>query len=314
MKNRLIGLLLIVCCTSVSPVRALEHVVFTPQWMPQAQFAGYYVAKEMGFYKEVGLDVEIVHPSLTMSAMSRIRNNVSQIATMQLCQAMEIIDNGYSLVNILQTSMNDATMIISRNNKSPLKLKGARVAKWMDFGHMALCFNIKEGLDYQWIPLSMTISLFVKGYVDAMIAESYNEYNQLLQSGITISEESIYRLSDHGYNVQEDGVYMTREYYQNHKEQAQKFAQASKKGWEWVVKHQEEALDIVMRYVHQDHIGTNRTIQRLMLQEVLRLQVDKQSGKREFRLRPDMVKLASRLMLECKILKHEVKYEQLISE
>ena len=314
MKNRLIGLLLIVCCTSVSPVRALEHVVFTPQWMPQAQFAGYYVAKEMGFYKEVGLDVEIVHPSLTMSAMSRIRNNVSQIATMQLCQAMEIIDNGYSLVNILQTSMNDATMIISRNNKSPLKFKGARVAKWMDFGHMALCFNIKEGLDYQWIPLSMTISLFVKGYVDAMIAESYNEYNQLLQSGITISEESIYRLSDHGYNVQEDGVYMTREYYQNHKEQAQKFAQASKKGWEWVVKHQEEALDIVMRYVHQDHIGTNRTMQRLMLQEVLRLQVDKQSGKREFRLRPDMVKLASRLMLECKILKHEVKYEQLISE
>ena len=268
----------------------------------------------MGFYKEVGLDVEIVHPSLTMSAMSRIRNNVSQIATMQLCQAMEIIDNGYSLVNILQTSMNDATMIISRNNKSPLKLKGARVAKWMDFGHMALCFNIKEGLDYQWIPLSMTISLFVKGYVDAMIAESYDEYNQLLQSGITISEESIYRLSDHGYNVQEDGVYMTREYYQNHKEQAQKFAQASKKGWEWVVKHQEEALDIVMRYVHQDHIGTNRTMQRLMLQEVLRLQVDKQSGKREFRLRPDMVKLASRLMQECKILKHEVKYEQLISE
>ena len=240
MKNWLIGLLLIVCCLSVSPVRALEHVVFTPQWMPQAQFAGYYVAKEMGFYKEVGLDVEIVHPSLTMSAMSRIRNNVSQIATMQLCQAMEIIDNGYSLVNILQTSMNDATMIISRNNKSPLKLKGARVAKWMDFGHMALCFNIKEGLDYQWIPLSMTISLFVKGYVDAMIAESYDEYNQLLQSGITISEESIYRLSDHGYNVQEDGVYMTREYYQNHKEQAQKFAQASKKGWEWVVKHQED--------------------------------------------------------------------------
>ena len=104
---------------------------------------------------------------------------------------------------------------------------------------------------------------------------------------------------------------MTRDYYNSHKEQARRFAQASRKGWEWAAQHPEETLDIVMRYVEKAHIATNRTMQRLMLQEVLRLQVDRESKKREFRLRPDMVQKASRLMKENGMLKGEVTYESL---
>ena len=51
-----------------------------------------------------------------------------------------------------------------------------------------------------------------------------------------------------------------------------------------------------------------------MLAEVLRLQVDRESKKREFRLRPDMVQLASQLMAENNMLSREVKYEELVSE
>ena len=92
---------------------------------------------------------------------------------------------------------------------------------------------------------------------------------------------------------------MARDYYMAHKEQAKKFAQASKKGWEWTAQHPDETLDIVMKYVDEGHIATNRVMQRLMLKEILRLQVDRESKKREFRLRPDMVKQASQLMGEC---------------
>jgi NitT/TauT family transport system substrate-binding protein len=53
-------------------------------------------------------------------------------------------------------------------------------------------------------------------------------------------------------------------------------------------------------------------MQRLMLKEILRLQVDRESKKREFRLRPDMVRLASRLMAENAMLSREIKYEELI--
>jgi NitT/TauT family transport system substrate-binding protein len=49
-----------------------------------------------------------------------------------------------------------------------------------------------------------------------------------------------------------------------------------------------------------------------MLKEVLRLQIDRESKKREFRLRPDMVKHANRLMLENKMIDREIKYEQLV--
>ena len=140
---------------------------------------------------------------------------------------------------------------------------------------------------------------------------SYNEYYQLVQAGIEMSDKNVYRFCDHGYNVQEDGVYMTRDYYEKHKELAKKFAQASRRGWEWAAQHSEEALDIVMQYVERDHIATNRIMQRLMLKEVLRLQVDRESKKREFRLRPDMVQLASRLMVEYGMLSKEVTYSQL---
>ena len=49
-----------------------------------------------------------------------------------------------------------------------------------------------------------------------------------------------------------------------------------------------------------------------MLKEVLRLQVDRESKKREFRLRPDMVKLASQLMVENQMLGREITYSELI--
>ena len=122
----------------------------------------------------------------------------------------------------------------------------------------------------------------------------------------------MYRFCDHGYNVQEDGVYMKRDYYEKHREQAHKFAQASRKGWEWAAQHPEEALDIVMQYVDRENIATNRVMQRLMLKEVLRLQVDRESKKREFRLRPDMVRQASRLMVQNHMLSREVTYQELI--
>ncbi len=253
-----------------------DEFVFTPQWTAQAQFAGYYVAESKGFFREAGINVRIEHPSATQPAMSRLRNNQCQATTLQLCQAMEIVDEGMPLVNILQTSMNNGMVIVSSRGKDPLTQKGARVGIWsVGFGQLAICMSIKDGLDYEWVRFAQNVNLFV--------------------------------------NVQEDGVYMRRDYYEKHRDQAEKFAKACRKGWEWAAKHPEETLDIVMQYVQKNRIATNRVMQKLMLREVLRLQVDRESKKREFRLRPDMVRQASMLMLENRMLEHEVTYEQLIN-
>ena len=290
-----------------------ETIVFTPQWTAQAQFAGYYVAEAMGFYREAGVDVRIEHPLTTQPAMSRLRKNQCQATTLQLCQAMEIVDGGIPLVNILQTSMNNAMVIVSARDQDPLTQKGARVGIWsVGFGQLAICMSIKEHLDYEWVRFAHNVNLFVAGALDATLAMSYNEYYQLVQAGIKMTDKNVYRFCDHGYNVQEDGVYMTREYYSEHKDQARRFAEASKRGWEWAAEHPDETLDIVMKYVDMNNIATNRVMQQLMLQEVLRLLVDRESKHREFRLRPDMVQEASRLMVENKMLSREVTYEELI--
>ena len=310
---RLLTTLAILLAFCYSKVQAQsETIVFTPQWTAQAQFAGYYVAEAKGFYREAGLTVKIEHPSATMSAMTRLKNNQCQATTLQLCQAMEMIEEGMPLVNILQTSMNNAMVIVSARGQDPLTQKGAKVGIWsVGFGQLAICMSIKDHLNYKWVRFAQNVNLFLSGALDATLAMSYNEYYQLIQAGLEITDQNVYRFCDHGYNVQEDGVYMTREFYTEHRDQAMKFAQASQKGWEWAAQHPEEALDIVMKYVDRDHIATNRTMQRLMLNEVLRLQVDRESKKREFRLRPDMVKQASRLMVENKMLSREVTYEDL---
>lgn len=289
-----------------------ETIVFTPQWTAQAQFAGYYVAEAKGFYRNAGVKVRIEHPTATQPAMSRLRNNECQATTLQVCQAMEIIDGGIPLVNILQTSMNNAMVIVSACDKDPLTQKGARVGIWsVEFGQLAICMSKKDHLNYNWVRFAQNVNLFVSGALDATLAMSYNEYYQLVQAGIKMTDKNVYRFCDHGYNVQEDGVYMTRDYYETHKDLAHRFAQASKKGWEWAAAHPDETLDIVMQYVEKNHIATNRVMQRLMLKEVLRLQVDRESKKREFRLRPDMVRLASRLMKENQMLSREITYEEL---
>jgi NitT/TauT family transport system substrate-binding protein len=316
MKEKLLILtLLLTACLPIAAQQTSNKFVFTPQWTAHAQFAGYYVAKEKGFYKQAGIDVDIVHPSVSQTAMNRLQNRESQATTLQLCQAMELIDNGIPLVNILQTSMNNGTVIVSRRDKDPLTQRGARVGMWhAGFSQIPICMSIKEKLNYKWIRFTSNVDLFLKGAIDATLAMSYNEYYQLMQMGFTFTDNNVYRFCDHGYNIQEDGVYMRRDYYEAHKDQARKFAQASKKGWEWAAEHPEETLDIVMKYVHENHITTNRVLQRLMLKEVLRLQIDQKSKKREFRLRPDMVKSASKLMKECQLLKNEVTYNQLIAD
>ena len=251
---------MLLCLLSLT-AGAQDEIVFTPQWTAQAQFAGYYVAEAKGFYREAGVKVRIEHPSVTQPAMARLRSGKCQATTLQLCQALEIVDAGIPLVNILQTSMNNAMVIVSAKDMNPLSQKGARVGIWsVGFGQLAICMSIKDHLDYQWVRIAQNVNLFVAGALDATLAMSYNEYYQLIQAGMEISDKAVYRFCDHGYNVQEDGVYMTREYYQTHRQQARKFAEASRKGWEWAAQHPDEALDIVMQYVDKDRIATNRTL------------------------------------------------------
>ena len=83
---------------------------------------------------------------------------------------------------------------------------------------------------------------------------------------------------------------------------------------EWAAEHPDETLDIVMDYVQNNHIATNRVLQELMLEEILRLQKDRDSGEREFVLRPEMVEKASHMLYENGFILNEVTYNQICPE
>ena len=305
------------CLALLSPVvaEAAEPFVFTTVWTAQAEFAGYYVAKEKGFYREAGLDVKIQHPSLTSSVYHRLETDECDAGMFALMSALDIIDSGTPLVNIFQTSMNSSYLIVSRWGEDPKTLRGKRVAVYnSEPNYLTFMMNEREQMKYDFIHFTTNVNVFLSGAVDAMVVVSYNEYNQLLQAGFSMPEKSIYRFRDHGYNIQENGVYVKRSYYDTHRRQVKAFAEASKRGWEWTAAHPDEALDIVMKYVRENNSPTNRVMQKLMLQEILRLQKDPDSGRREYRVRPDMVKKASQMMLECGMLKREVTYQELMGQ
>ena len=306
-------LIAVLALAAALPAAGQTKFVFSPQWMAQAQFAGYYVAKDMGFYDEEGLDVEIRHPFSTQTLENRVREGESQAYSMFLSQAMELVDKGIPLVNILQTSMNSSLVIVSRYGADPITLRNAKVLTWRaGLGQIPKSVAARENLDYRWITASSSLNLFVAGAVDATLATTYNEYYQLLQTGLITPGKGIYRFSEHGYNIQEDGVYMSAAAYRKDRDSAERFARASRRGWEWAAEHPDETLEIVMKYVKEYRIPTNRVLQQLMLEEVLRLQLDPDSGEREFRLRPDMVDKVGGLMLEGGVIKKEIKYEQLL--
>lgn len=287
--------------------------VFAPQWTAQAQFAGYYAALEKGFYEEEGLNVEIVHPFATQDLRERVLTAEADAVTLPLTEAMYFVSTGHPLVNLLQTSMNGAMTAVSRNGQSPLSLNNAKVVTWMaGYDRLAKSLFADKGLDCQWIEAANSVNIYVAGAADVLIAMTYNEMIQIRQAGLNPSGEAVYRFRDNGYNIQEEGIYMPRSRYLRDKDRADRFARASRRGWEWVADNQEEALDIVMKYVKKYRIATNRVVQKLMLQEVLHLQLDSSSGLREFRLRPDMVEKANELLFKSGSLKRKVKVEELL--
>lgn len=287
--------------------------MFTPQATAQAQFAGYYVALEKGYYAEEGLDVVIVHPYVTQSAVESIWEGICVATTLPLPMAMKTVDQGLPLVNVLQTSMNSGLMVVSRSGEDPWALKKARVAAFRaGFGLMALAYAALHQVEFEPVMTASMVNLFTAGAVDATLAMSFDEYYKLLQTGLVSPDRGIYRFEEGEYNIQEDGVYVTRAFYEGNREACEGFARASRRGWEWASEHREEALDLVMRYVKEYRIATNRTLQKLMLDEVLRLQVSHDSGVREFRLRRDMVEKANDAMLRAGVLIGPVTYEELM--
>ena len=295
-----------------SCVLQAQRIVFTPQWTPQSQFAGYYVALEKGFYKEAGVEVDFQHPSVSYSALNRLMEGSSNMITMHLTQAMIAIDQGFPLVHALQTSQQNALVLVGRSDSicSIEDLKKKRVGVWKaGFGELAYIMDSEQHLGIKWVPFLEGTNLFISGAIDATLAMSYNEYLQIKVSGH--EDKPVIRFANTEYNYPGDGLYVSAEFFQRYPEKVKAFAEASRKGWEWAHEHPDEALDIVMKWVVKENIHTNRIHQRWMLEEILRLQCKEGEKEPSFKLNVDVVNKLSDLLLKHNRIHQPVGIEKL---
>lgn len=294
MRRLLLPILMLLFLSDVDA----QQIVFTPQWLPQSQFAGYYVAQEKGFYKQAGLNVVIEHTSSSDNAQNRLREGKCNAITMNVFDAIFNIDQGMEVVNVLQTALHTGLVIVPRNNdiKKLKDLSGKRVGIWRThYYELSQIVNEDYDLNIEWIPFVQSVNLYISGAVDATMAMIYNEAYHIYASGF--ENVSFISLADYGYDFPEEGVYFTKEYYEKYPDKAKAFAEASRRGWEWTHEHPDEALDIVMKVIEKNNLPAGRQHQKWMLNEILRLQCDSISEKPTFELDENKVMQINELLI-----------------
>ena len=101
-----IFVLFLLCVTLFAGNQPIERVSLQLMWLDQFQFAGYYIAKEKGFYKDVGLDVQIKKYQYSMSVTQEVLNQRSEygIGRSSLIQAFGEKQKLVGIAAIFQTS------------------------------------------------------------------------------------------------------------------------------------------------------------------------------------------------------------------
>lgn len=309
MKN-LLSLLCLLCISSFSGYA--QKITFSPQWSAQSQFAGYYAALEKGFYDEAGLDVSIVHPSNSYSSINMLKDGTTDFITCELIQAMMASDKGIRLVNLLQTTQHTTLVLISheKNISKMSDLAGRRIGTWkVGFSEIPYIIDKEHKLGVEWVKFINPLNIYISRAIDATLGKSYNEGILFSMSGITPG--SILRFSEMGYDYPEDGLYVSEAFFKKNPDVCRKFAEASRKGWEWVRNNRKEAVDIVMKYVKEANVSTNIYVQKWMLEEVLEMQGDEKGEAPSFQLNANAFYWLNDVLLKHGYISKPVEYERL---
>lgn len=253
----------------------LRKLVFSPQWLPQAQFAGYYIALEKGFYREAGLDVELIHPSANLQATSMLASGKADLISLFLITAMAHKEKGLELINVGQISQHSAILFITKKSSgisSLGQLQGKKIGIWKSgFDEVPKALMAEKKIEVEWIPVLSTVNLFTMGGIDAMTVMSYNEYDQIINCGINEDELNVFPVADYGFDIPEDGLYCLTKTFASKKAEINSFLKATLKGWEYAANDKKYAIDLVTKQMQLAHLPANKVHQEWMLDKVLEL-------------------------------------------
>jgi NitT/TauT family transport system substrate-binding protein len=241
--------------TSVPAQQSQTPVTLNLQWFPQAQFAGYYVALDKGWYSEVGIDLNIRPGGPDISTINLVRNGSAQFGTSLLADIIVAIEKKNDLISIAQIQQTNGLLLIARKDsgiKGPKDFAGKKVGIWL--GNWEAQFDAliaKEGItpnDFTLISQGFSMDAFIDGKLDVASAMIYNEYYTVVESGLKPEDITIINYTDYGLGFPGDVLFTSTQIAKDNPDLCVRMLRASLRGWQYAIVHPEEAADIVLKY------------------------------------------------------------------
>jgi diguanylate cyclase (GGDEF)-like protein len=240
----------LLCCAFGAALAQEQNVVLQLRWYHQFQFAGYYVAKELGYYADAGLDVEIRAGAPGVAPVSEVVGGHADfgIDNSGLLKARSLGEPVQALAAIFQRSAMRFITLEASGIDSVYQLAGRRVMLLPDFGSLALTALLNQvGLseDIERIDSSHRIDDLINGTTDAFNGYISNEPYLLEKRDIA------YRLIDpasYGIQLYSDILFTREQLTREQPDLVRAFARASLKGWQFALDHPREAIEITRRY------------------------------------------------------------------
>ena len=261
---------------------AADAVTIQLKWVTQAQFAGYYVAQDKGFYKEAGLDVTIKPGGPDIAPAQVIAGGGADVVLDWMPSALASREKGLPLVNIAQPFKSSGMMLTCRKDtgiKSPEDFRGKTLGVWF-FGNeypflswmSQLGIPTEGGADgVTVLKQGFNVDPILQKQADCVSTMTYNEYWQIIDAGLTPDDLVVFKYEDQGVSTLEDGMYVLEDSLKDPAfvDKMVRFVRASMKGWKWAEENPDDAADIVLE---NDATGAQtEKHQRRMMGEIAKL-------------------------------------------
>jgi NitT/TauT family transport system substrate-binding protein len=246
--------------TLAVPAFAQDAVTLQLKWVTQAQFAGYYAALDQGFYTDENLDVTILPGGPDIAPTQVIAGGGADVVVDWMPSALAAREAGVPLVNIAQpfkASGMQLTCWADAGIASPADFPNHTLGVWFSgneypflswMSQLGVATDGKDEDGVEVLKQGFNVDPLLQRQADCISTMTYNEYNQILESGVTPEELINFKYEDQGVATLEDGLYVLEENLQDPAfvDRMARFVRASMKGWQWATQNPEEAAQIVL--------------------------------------------------------------------
>ena len=240
---------------------AADEVTLQLKWVTQAQFAGYYVALDRGFYDAEDLDVTIKPGGPEIAPTQVLAGGGADVTVEWMPAALAAREKGLAMVNIAQPFKSSGLMLTCRKDagiESTADFRGKTLGVWFfgnEFPFLSWMSQLGIPTDgsangVEMLKQGFNVDPILNGQAACVSTMSYNEYWQIIDAGLSPSDLKLFKYEDQGVATLEDGLYVLEQRLEDaaFRDKMVRFVRASMKGWKWAEDNPRQAALIVLDY------------------------------------------------------------------